>query len=124
MNESIKRIAMERALSRDRQADRDWSAEMKLLETRVRDLRRAAATNPGRPDAERRDGDAAGQAPNPGAGKSLLESLAYAQTVQIKQDRPKRNGRRSWRPEAFEPTLGADLMPDGGSLPRRGRGDG
>ncbi|GAA3404391.1 hypothetical protein ACFFNY_26690 [Paenibacillus hodogayensis] len=99
----------------------DWSAEVELLQLRLRDLRRSAAPAARQP-ASREEADRPGAGPA-GMGKSLLESLAYAQTVQPRQERPRKTVRRNWRAEAFETPLGSDLLPDSGWTNKRERGD-
>ncbi|RKN84220.1 hypothetical protein D7M11_14545 [Paenibacillus ginsengarvi] len=119
MNEQIKRVAAERAAAQEFAVRRDWSEDIERLETRLRELRKAAMTGPSPGGSGKRSDEPAA---TPSTGRSMLESLAYAQTVQIRQERPKRAGRKSWRPEVFEPTLGDDPLPDSGLMPKPYRG--
>lgn len=104
--------AVEKQPSGIRQGGKDWSADIQLLEIRLRELRRSAAAAPH--IARGGQKDARQPAPQPSASMSLAESLAYAQAAPVRQQRPLRPARRGWRPEAYKATLGSELMPDAG----------
>lgn len=121
MNERIKRVGAELA-AREKPTAADWTKEIELLEARLRELRKAGLTIEGQ-EAKGRPGHEKQSPANAGSGRSLLESLAYAQTMPIRHERPKRPARKSWRPEVFETTLGSDPMPDSGWKNREDRGE-
>lgn len=100
----------------------DWTDDVELLRERLRDLRRAAAALE-LPLSRLAPGtDSQPQPPGANTGKSMLESLAYAQAIHIRHERPKREPRKGRRPTAFETTLGSDPMPDAGWKNREHRG--
>jgi hypothetical protein len=123
VNERIKPVGAEQAAAREKQTAADWTKEIELLEARLREIRKAGLTSESPGTKGRQEHDKQPQTANAGLGKSLLESLAYAQTVNVRQERPKRQGRRSWRPEVFETTLGSDPMPDSSWKNREERGE-
>lgn len=123
MNDRINPVGSEHAASREASQSSDWTKEIELLQARLKEIRRAAASAPSKRAGDHPD---AGhhRAAETGAGKSLLESLAYAQAVTIRQERPKKTTRKPWRTESvYEPTLGSDIFPDGGWKNREDRGD-
>lgn len=122
VDEPIKRLEAGHAAPPGKAALRDWAPEIGLLKARIRDLRAAASAKSATTGANNREDDNR-PAVQSAAGKSLLESLAYAQTVQVKQERPKRTLRKGWRAEAFETTLSGDLMPDSGWKEKPTRGN-
>ncbi|TMV50184.1 hypothetical protein FE783_11530 [Paenibacillus mesophilus] len=121
MNERIKRVGVEQT-AREKQTAADWTKEIELLEARLRELRKAGLTVEGQGSKGPPDHGKQPSA-NAGMGRSLLESLAYAQSLPIRHERPKRPGRKSWRPEVFETTLGSDPMPDSSWKSREDRGE-
>lgn len=122
MNKPIQPAGAKQAEAGGKSSQTDWSAEIEVLKRRLSDLRLAVSSNPPPlPDETNKRSDTAAQA---AMGKSLLESLAYVQTVQVRQERPKRIGRRSWRAEAFEPVLGSELLPDNARKNKEDRGEG
>ena len=123
VNERIKPVGAEQAMSREKQTTADWTKEIELLKARLRDIRTAGLTTEGSGTKGRQDPDKQPQTANAGLGRSLLESLAYVQTLNMKQERPKRSGRKSWRPEVFDTTLGSDPMPDSNWKNREDRGE-
>lgn len=123
MNERIKPVGAEQAAAREKQAPVDWSKEIELLEARVRDMRRAVSTGDGPGTRSMPDDEKQPRTSNAVIGRSLLESLAYVQTANIRQERPKRPTCKAWRAEVFETTLGSDPMPDSSWKNREDRGE-
>lgn len=126
MNDRIPPVGAGPSATRDRNgAAADWTDDIELLQARIRELRRvsrlageAPSTEADRPEAS--DGRHAGGA----TGRSMLESLAYGQTVNVRYERPKRIVRKQWRSaNLYDTTLGDGLMPDGGWKNGDGRGD-
>lgn len=123
MNDRINPVGSEHAAPRETSASTDWKKEMELLQSRLKELRRAAAATP-QNEAGARPDNGHNRTTEVVTAKSLLESLAYGQAVTIRQERPRKNGRKPWRTEnVYETTLGDDLMPDGGWKNREDRGD-
>lgn len=123
MNERIKPVGAEQKAGREKNAPADWSKEVELLEARLRDMRRAVSPGEGPVKRGMPDNDKQPQPSNAAVGKSLLESLAYAQTANIRQERQKKPTRKAWRAEVFETTLGSDPMPDSSWKNREDRGE-
>jgi hypothetical protein len=123
LNERIKPVGAEQTAAREQQAPADWSKEVELLQARLRDMRRAVSSGDGPGTKGMPENDKLPQTSNAAVGRSLLESLAFAQTVNIRQERPKKPARKAWRAEVFETTLGSDPMPDSSWKNREDRGE-
>lgn len=120
MNERIRPVGLEQAAPKEKPSPTDWSKEVELLKIRVRDIRRALSTGKS-PEVQNASDNK--MLPAASVGKSMLESLAYAQIVPIRQERPKRIARKYWRAKVFDTTIGEDPLPNSGWKNRQDRGD-